>query len=336
LDSFINELLDKGFADRQLRLDYVQDLIVKNKSISVFTSPNAYYNEPGAVFSYLPGDYKHLLSSRAKVRPAVDCDALVSASEDYVQTFHFLKLATNLSTPDYYTKVELIKINADQSETLIATVSMPVKETEDIYLIIKNLLYQANKGSNTVEYYWEKFSNGDRQGEIKLGQIIIKDDSIPAPTVSFGYKLVTYDADGLAVDNEIFETFQAYTVKNWTVDSLAELDTGDYASTVLLDNQEVYKRKDNVFFLPKVQEPHSNVSDGILTTYYGSNFIVENLMIDYIRVPQPIALDLEQGCELSESGSRIVANRAIEYLKLLIENPNYKEVLGHNEIREQK
>lgn len=349
LDSFVSELLDEGFADRQLRLDYTQGLIVKNKNISVFTSPNAYYNESGAVFSYLPGNYKHLLSTRAKVRPTINCATLTSVISNLTpsvpalddesideanQIFHFLVLSPKATSAPYYPKVELISKIGTGLDVTVASVSMPVQEAEDIYLIVKNLLYQANQGSDTAEFYWEKFSNGTRQGEIKLGTFIIKDN-----TVNIVYRLEIYEADSgdnLVIGKTIQQTLQTDVVNNWTTEFLAALDTGEYAGTTLLDNQEIYTRQDNAFYLSKVQAPHSNISDGILTTYYGSDFVIENLLIDYIREPQPISLELEQGCELSESGSRVVANRTIEYLKLIIENPNYREVLGHNEMREQK
>ncbi len=333
-DSFLNELLDAGFADRQLRLDYVQDVIVKNKVLPIYISPSAFYYEGGAVVSTLPGGYKHMLPIRAKVREVVDCAALLETMIDYTQVFHFVELSTNLTTPDFFSKVELIRMNAGGSETIVATVSMPVKEKEDTYLIVKNLLYQANKESRDKEFYWEKYSGSLQQAIIKPNHIIIKDDSITAPTTVRGYKIKTYKTDD-SVDKETFETFLSTEVKVWNIAILADLAVANTTSVVLLDNKEIYERRQNVFFFPKPEEPHAGISDGLLFTYYGSDFLVEEVTVDYIREPQPISISLEQGCELSESASRIIADRTIEYLKLLIENPNYREMLGHNEIRGQ-
>ena len=337
-DSFVNELLDKGFSDRQLRLDYVQDLIVKNKHLPVFISPTAFYYESGAVTSYLPGNYKHLLTSRAKIKETVNCAKLVEGVVKYTQTLHFLSFQIpEDATAPFYSKVELVKVESASAETVIASVSMPVEDKEDIYLIVKNILYQANKDKNVdeINYYWEKYTDAQRQGVIKKNHFIIYDDSVTAPTVTLGYKLVFYNADG-TVQDTVFETAESTEVEVWDKTELAKLAASKQTSSVLLDNKELYERTQNIFYFPNPQEPHSSVADGLLFTYYGNTFLIEETTIDYIREPQPISLELGQGCELSESAARIIANRTVEFLKLTIENPSYAQTLQHNEMRDQK
>lgn len=329
-DSFINELLDEGFADRQLRLDYIQDLIVKNKALSVFISPTAFYYESGAVTSFLPGNYKHLLSTRTGVRRTEDCSEVIETLETKEIYLSFLKLDTNATTAPYYSKVELVRILANQDEEIAASTIVGAEEKDDTYLIVRNILYQANNKYENVEVYWEKYAGAERQGNIKLDNFIIIDED-----EDIRYKLVIYTANG-DVQNEVIVTPVTQEVEVYTEDSLEDLAAIEYTSTTLLDNKEVYERKQNVFFLPKILQPHTLLSDGILFNYFGEKFIIEEVLIDYIREPQPISLIANQGCELSLSGTRVVANRTIEYLKLAIENPSYRQVLQHNQIRDQK
>ena len=152
-DSYVNELLDKGFSDRQLKLDHVQDLVVKNKTLDIFLSPTAFYYEGGAINSFLPGDYKHLLDTRVNVRAGEKCADVTEAVEKTNIYFSFLELTTNKTTPDFFSKVELIRIEADQSEVVIAIAEFPVPEVDDTYLIVRNLIYQANKQLNITEVY---------------------------------------------------------------------------------------------------------------------------------------------------------------------------------------
>jgi len=328
-DSFINELLDKGFADRQLRLDYIEKIIVKNKPLPIFISPTAFYYESGAVTSLLPGGYKHLLSTKAGVIKGKDCNIINEKVKEATKYFSFLELKETSTEPPYYSKVEIIKVNADQSETLVASTSFPVTDIEDTYLIIRNLIHQANNKFIDVEFYWEKYSDTERQGLIKNNTFIILDEK---ETI---YKLVIYDKDGNekssvtnSSENQKIEVFDESALKNLT--------PVEYTSTTLLNNEEIYDRKQNVFFFPKYKNPHTLISDGILFNYYEKDFLITEIYIDYIREPQPISLALSQGCELSVSAANIIVNRVVEYLKLAIENPAYKEVLQHNELREQK
>lgn len=337
MDSLVAELLDEGFADRQLRLDYIQDLVVKNRKLPVFISPTSFYYEDGAVNAYMPGDYRYLLTRRAKVRETTDCSKFIETMQESKQTFHFIPLTTEVVTAPFYSKVDLVMMPVSGGDVVIASVSMPVQEKEDTYLIVKNLLFQANKISATVNFYFEKYSNALKQGEIKLGQFIVHDDSIDTPTTVLGYKILVYPVDTEATPIVTASTFINQDIKTWDLENPpTNLGTSKWSPLNLLDNKEYYERQKNPFFTPKSSEPHLVLADDLLFAYYGKTFLIEELVIDYIREPQPISLAEGQGCELAEDAARLIANRTIEYFKLAIENPNYREVLAHNEIRDQK
>ena len=338
-DSFVNELLDKGFADRQLRLDYIQDLIVKNKPLNVFVSPTSFYYENGAVNSFLPGNYKHLLATRTGVRRTDNCATVEEATEEVSKYFTTLKLSTESTTVPYYNKVEIVKVETDQSRTVVATTSTPILDAADTYLIVRNLLFDANAKFIDVEFYWEKYTDTERQGNIEANSFIIVSDR---DTV---YELIVYAIDDTAestvIGVPIEQKIEFYTdvILNGDADAdpvIEGLEPLFWTSTTLLDNKELYDRRQNIFFFPKAHNPHTALADGILFNYYSGDYIIEKVKIDYIREPQPISLEADQGCELSISGANIIVNRVVEYLKLAIENPIYRDVLQHNEIRDQK
>jgi len=338
-DSFLAELLDGGFADRQLRLDYVQDVIVKNKELPVFNSPTAFYYESGAINAFLPGDYKHLVSCRASVRANTDCSTITEVEEESDFYYHILKLDTNASSPPYYDKVELIQINNTQADVVLASVESPSDSSDDTYLIVRNLLAKANKTVNDVEIYWEKYSGPERQGYIEPNSFIIaaSEKAIfnnPAVNSATYYRLdVTVGTVTTSTSSYLQQDVRP--VQTYTTAFLNTLTDGKFVPTALLDNKELYDRNQNAFYHTKAKEPHTSLAEGILFTYYTDDFIIDKLAIDYIRDPQPISLAEDQGCELSISASHIIANRTIEFLKLAIENPAYREVLQHNEMRNQ-
>ena len=333
-DNFITEMLDEGFADRQLRLDYVQDIIVQNKTLPVYISSTAPYFESGAVVSYLPGDYRHLLSTRVKMRENVDCGELLETLEDTTYYISNVPIATNLSSGPYYARVKFIRINADQSETILIDLkNSGVEEPEDVKNIMEMIAFTANKDSDEVEFYLGKYPDSLKAGNI------IADTSLQvlAPDDTLKYKIVTYKADKLTIDVEISagSPTSLRTTKTWETSNLDKLAPATKRAAVNLDNKELRERQKNAFTGSTPAEPHIGISDGILSTHY-TTFLPEEVTIDYLRKPQVISLAEGKGCELVTSAARIISNRVIEYLKLVIENPNYREVIGHNEIRDKK
>lgn len=329
-DSFISELLDEGFADRQLRLDYTQDLIVKNKKLDVFLSPTAFYYESGAVCSFFPGDYKYLLDVRTSIIEAENCAEIKEEVKPKKYYFYTLELKTTRTEPPYYEKVQIVNDVGPtfNEEIIMSSVEAPAQDADDTYLVVRNMLNQFNKKYNDFELYWEKYTDGERQGNVVKNTFIIRSET---PNLNFILRTVR----GITKE-ESFSEVVTSEVESYEETFLKKLKRVGYTSTAILDNKDVYSRQQNSFFLPKKVEPHTVLSDGLIFNYYSPNFIIDSVLIDYIREPQPISIINDQGCELSISASHIIANRTIEYLKLAIENPTYREVLQHNTIRDQK
>jgi len=143
-DSVVSELLDSGFSDRQLRLDYVQDLIVKNKELDVFISPTAFYYESGAVNSFFPGDYKYLLDVRANILESIDCKEIVEDVATKKYYFYTLELGTDRTESPFYEEVQIINDVGPSfvEEVIMASVKAPNESPTDTYLIVRNMLYQ--------------------------------------------------------------------------------------------------------------------------------------------------------------------------------------------------
>ena len=333
-DSFISEMLDEGFADRQLRLDYVQDIIVQNKTLPVYISSTAPYYESGVAVSYLPGDYRHLLSTRVKIREGVDCDTLLETLEDITYYVSNVPIATNLTVGPYYARVKFVRINADQSETVIIDLkNSGVAEPEDVKNIMEMIAFTANKDSNTTEFYLGKYPDSLKSGNIIADTTL----QVLAPDNTIKYKIVTYKPDKVTIDVEVLagSAMNLRTTKKWETDMLANLAPATKIAAINLDNKEIHERKKNAFTGSNPREPHIGISDGILSTYY-TTFLPEEVTIDYLRKPQVISLAEGKGCELATSAARIISNRVVEFLKLVIENPSYREVIGHNEKRDIK
>jgi hypothetical protein len=91
----------------------------------------------------------------------------------------------------------------------------------------------------------------------------------------------------------------------------------------------------NYFYSPVSVGTKTAISDRHLMAYEAKNFLISDLTIDYVRIPRTISLSLNQISELGGNAPDLIVDRTIEYLKLAIENPAYREVLQNNQIRNQ-
>jgi hypothetical protein len=108
-----------------------------------------------------------------------------------------------------------------------------------------------------------------------------------------------------------------------------------FTSNTLTEGDSLYTQNANVLYYSNVNSPKSSIAGRYFMVYESENFLISNLMIDYVRIPRQISLSLNQVSELGGNAPDVIVNRTVEYLKLALENPAYAAVLNDNKLRDQ-
>ena len=343
-DRFIEQLTNQKFQDRQVRLDYIKNLVVKNKKLPLYiplTTDNNY--EENMQFGVLPSDYLHIVSDRTEVTSRKSCKDIVYTPGQTVENLQVLKFPDPVidpATSTYYLGLEisvdtttdiLYKSRFDEDPLDISQGSK-ITNPEEIGIIIKDILENINMGTygENDRVYWEYY-----KGEYYPRSFIIITNGVQPQL-----KITAFDNTDTPLGSELGTLQSTPVLPTVRATVLSGISSPDTPVTRLIENKmseadELYEFRKNVFYTPVKEEPHSTLSGDYLYLYREPSFILTDLTIDYIRKPRQISLLLDQGCELAGSAPRLIVDATIEYFKLVIENPSYQGILQDNQIRNQ-
>lgn len=335
-ERFIDELFGKEFEDKQIRLDYVRSLIVKNHSLQVFVpaSTDALY-EDNMGYAVMPPDYLYLVNDRSKIVTSISkCEDLTTivtnpTIAEYVSVLPFPTV--NVTTAPFYTGFEILKT---ESSIETAIYSMPtgfvgyIVDKDAKFMLINDSLEKLNRTLTGTRVYWEDY----RGVHYHNSYVFVRDDADWTQV-----KINSYTNDDPAVLD--VSTSATFTVTNYLGIALSS-DTTDqtttYADNGMTEGDKLYDLNKNEYYKTSIKEPISAMSDNFLHVYRDKSFIITDVLVDYVRKPRQISLLLDQSCELQSSGARAeVVDRTIQYFKLLIENPVYREFQQDNIIKNQ-
>lgn len=336
-DRFIDDLFGKDFQDRQMRLDFIRPLIVKNhKLIAVTPISSELIYEPDMVYGILPPDYLYRVNDRSQVGQSLtscqDLSSLIETTEiiEYVSVLPFP--ITTLTEPPYYNTFEIAKTES-ALESVIYT-SPPaftgyLTDKEAKYMIINNSLESMNRTLGpTTRIYWESY-----RGEYHANSyIFVRDTAAWTQVKATAYKLTS----PATIDKETISSFTGKTYQKTDFKSGTPSTTLKYVDNQMTEGDKLYELNKNNYYKTDVQEPISAMSADFIHIYKNKSFIIREVVIDYVRKPRQISLLLDQSCELSSVAARAnIVDKTIEYMKLLIENPVYREFQRDNIIKNQ-
>lgn len=336
-DRFIDDLFGKDFQDRQMRLDFIRPLIVKNhKLISITPVSTELVYEPDMVYGILPPDYLYRVNDRSQVgQSSVSCQDLSSLIEsteinEYVSVLPFP--ITTLTIPPYYNTFEIAKTEG-ALESVIYTSPTAftgyLTDKEAKYMIINNSLESMNRTLGpTTRIYWESY-----RGEYYANSyILVRDDAAWTQVKATAYK----PTDPVTIDKETSSSFTGETYHKTDFKSGTPSTILKYVDNQMTEGDKLYELNKNDYYKTDAQEPISAMSADFIHIYKNKSFIIREVVIDYVRKPRQISLLLDQSCELSSVTARAnIVDKTIEYMKLLIENPVYREFQRDNIIKNQ-
>lgn len=337
---FIEKLTNKEFQDRQVFLDYVKNIIVKNHSLDTFTIPTTSVDidlepryEQQAVYGVLPTDYLHLISDRSTVYRRLDCADIEDSS---IPTSTYSERVADLSIIDIL-ETEYFKALAVTNQTD----STDIISTNNYYLrgqLIQDILKSGDPISSSIRFYWESYRNI----RVPNTLLVVIPGTDPVKNYQIQYTKANLDESGtppVVTANSSENTSSPLTFNQVDLTSIqAASTTYEYLDVVenkLAEADDLYDLRKNKFYKPDVKEPHSTLVNNFLIAYRDKSSIITNLTIDYVRKPQTISLSLNQGCELAGEAPRLIIDKTIEYFKLVIENPAYRGIVQDNETRNQ-
>jgi hypothetical protein len=193
-----------------------------------------------------------------------------------------------------------------------------LNQEESRFILITELLYYINMRTYnmSIKVYWERY----RDTYYPNSFIFVSDKSYLRITFNFKYDPTTW------INEVIAPTIKTYTYLNFT-------------GTVIKPNrivstEVVHDLNDHIFGKTVWISPLTTENHGLLKVFYDDYFLVDKIYMDYIKNPNPICLALGQNCEINPKFHQEIVNIAVQNLKAIINDPNYKEVINENRIME--
>ena len=332
----VHEIVDKKFDDTQTARDIIRPLYVKNYKLPTYVPEvTEQLYEDYAVYGMFPGNYLHLISSRSKVITSTDskyCADITSLKTSALyQTVEEKTGAVSIPTPTatsapyYYKATVSLTISGTVTPVLVVSDNLGINSPKSSFYLVNYILdYFSYPG---VEVYFTFYRDQIAPGKLIF---VTSDPNITAVTLSFLKADGSQDSSTTVnLTSTAYKKYASITVTNFPG------KTTNVADNVNKEIDQLYTEGVNSFYGTRKTNPKSVVAGNVLIAYESKTFIISELVMDYVRMPRQVSINLSQGIELAGNGPQIVVDRTVEYLKMIIENPNYQAVLNDNQVRNQ-
>lgn len=304
VDRFIKDRIKKdndslGFDATQVDVDALRAIITNDYPLPIYKKSLS----DTSVFADLPGDYSFLIDDSSRV--VRSCEPAYSVANKFNNTtlyiYAFPLNQSTLTTGPFYVNF-ILTLNGAAIYTETAGPGLATKEELFTYRDkIMNELYKLS--TQDVSYYWEQFGN------------VYKKNTIIAVATTDQTGSNTISLDGVA--HTAVETTQLL-LRPTTVGVYKEIGNrlirGQSRSVVL----------NSAFGKTRFSSPVSGLDQYSLRVYHDKRFIVNSVVISYIRKPRKISLSLDQSCELAPEFHPLIVDRTVLAIKELTDNPDWQ------------
>lgn len=297
----------KGTAGRfeinEASLDDLQTILVKDYEAITFKQKD------GLCYGVLPDNYTYLVNDRSLVLS--NCSSLFTTNTStYSEVVGKLKFpnSTKLVSP-YYSTFNIIINGITVFDIADYNISSGLSSVNEKFVLVNLVREELIDEAYTI--YWERYRDVYERNTF----IIVSNSAMTGS--------ITIDS----VTNSMTTSISTYNIydPNVEVESNNRLTKSNRLPDVLFNN---------VFHKSIPRSPVSNLVDGkIFVNYSEKRFIVNKLLIDYIRRPQKLSLILDNSSELPETAVRKICDLSAEYIKVLVESPAYQQKLQDNMVR---
>lgn len=289
-----------GFQMSQKRIDDLRLLEVPYYTDYCFTT-----EETDRLRFYLPSDYMWLTSQRSYIYGS-PCKTITYTNSGISSTIYTIPIDFSEFGGNAFTDFDIIR-NDTSASIINSTVSAQFNlYDEDLtQLFLDDLV--AGLSSSDFTAGWEVLNGTGVFGDNLL--IIKYTGGGTAPTLSYKYVGVTYD----------------FTVASSAVSNtrLAGDSNGEY-----ITNPNRYAQMNDVWVMQKDPFNKSNLNLPLTIVYDNAidvlvdlnKFIVEKLIISYIRKPKQVSLELNQGIELPDHTHPEIVQMCVDDILEMIES----------------
>ncbi len=286
------------FEINQKYVTDIQNLIVLEKELNLVKDTDRSYGVLPYDFSYLLGDNSYTVES---------CVENYSTQTE-TKTERVISIPFNtakVATPYYNT----ISVAVGATVKSLATSGYVTKE-EKVYLVdnVIDLFKQAGQ----VDVYWETYK-GMYRPECFL--LVTRTLTLTANITVDGTQPVVETIDS------------SITVFKSPLFTGAKVVNRDIKADFLFSAISSYYHK------PIPTSPVALLSGNSLIAYSSERFLVNRILINYIRKPKLISLSLNQGSELAPSLDEEIGDLAVQILKKQIEDQSYVAEVQDNKGR---
>jgi hypothetical protein len=276
----------------------IQSLIVTEKDLKIYTD--------GISKSYgeLPYDFSYLLSDKSYV--VEDCKAgFKDSTETKSERVIVIPFSSQKSATPYYNKI-VASVNTSTKE--LTTPGFVTKE-ENVYLVDAVIDLYRQLG---VVVYWETYKDITKPNCL----LLVTDDL--ALTANIQVDELTATTSN--IDNAVlrFKTSTGTGVVATNRDTKA-----DFIDSAL----------SSYYHKPIPTSPLSLLTRNRIVVYSTERFLVNRIVLNYIRKPKRISLSLNQGSELAASVHEEICDLAIQLIKKQIEDESYAKDFQDNKGR---
>lgn len=256
-------------------------------------------------YAPLPTDFAYLLSDKSQW--IEDCQTgFATAFTDITEYITVVPFKSTKSSPPYF--VNLVVSYKTNTKTL--TTPGVVTSFENTYLVDIVLSAFRELGA---EVYWEQYKD-----------IIRPDSFILVSRTQGDTGNITIDTATAEVES-LTKTINAYTANNLEVQESVNRDTkADFLDMANLGSN---------FHKTVPESPLACIASNQLIVLGDKRFLVNKIILSYIRIPKRINLSLGQGSELNGTVHQEICDVAIQILKKQEEDPSYQVEVQDNKGR---
>jgi len=302
----------KQFQDNKARYDDYQNLVT-TKLLTTFKAGiefDGYADD--AMYAILPSNYFKLIDDVSKT--VYKCNGIEKTLTNktlYISKFVLVDDTVNTIT-DFYKDFSLT-LNTGSSTLLFDLDNYYPNGFSDKdlkFVLINLILEEINRTSQTVQIYWEEF-NGQYYNNTF---IFVSETSFTNISVN--------------MNGGIIIPMEQLTLQIYTVDSTIKRN---YYSDRLIDREDTRNMMSFSFGSTKYNSPLSNLQNKSVIIFQDNTFVVEQLVLEYIRFPRRMDINLGRTLEFKEDVQKKIVDTAVQRVAAILQAGNFQGLLYNNQ-----
>lgn len=304
VDRFIKDRIrpDKdslGFDATEIDLDALRGVITNDAILQVYKKDVT----DTSVFADFPGDYSFLIDDASRL--VRSCDHNFASANKFSATtlylYYFSLDQSTLENGPFYVNANVTlggnSVYNEEDGPGLAT-------AEELFTYRDRIMYNLYQLSNgAISFYWEQYGNLYKKNTI----IAV------ATTAQSGSSSITID--GTTVNATAVTQTPLQPVITTLYQQVANrLIRGQSRSNVL----------GSAFAGTRPTTPVSGIDQYSLRVYHDKRFIVNSVLVSYVRKPRKISLSLDQSCELAAEFHSEIVDRTVLAIKEITGNPDWQ------------